>query len=792
MSPLHFFATVIAFLIIGNAHAQNIQGRVTDRKNEPVPYAVIITYSLPDTTLLKTELTDAAGQYSIPAPGKYPALLVVNASGYRANSKLLDNFSAKIDIVLDASVKELNDVTISSHKKVIEQQIDRTVFNVENSISSIGSDAYDVLKKAPGVRVAHDGVMIAGKSTVSIMINDKLVQLPAEELESLLRSIPADNVSRIEIITTPPAKYDAQGNAGIVNIITKKYLADGMNGNITSSYTQRIKGSENIEGAFNWRNGKLNVFGNANSTWLDLTTPRNTTIYYPAQVQMQHLDQTNTPWFYRADVGADYKLSPHSTIGILYTNGNMDKQQDQFYTTRVLNNGYQDSVMNTRSHQQEYGHRDVINVNYEWDIDTAGKKLNMEFDYFNRKGNTYRVANMQNFFTDGTATAPLNNNATYAYNNILMKYGKVDLNLPTRIAVFAIGAKLSATQNTSENIYSVLDNNVYVLDTLRSDHFKYKEQVEAAYASAQRSLGKWELKAGVRAEYTNTQALSEAMHQTVNNDYLKLFPTAYLRYKMNDENILGITYSSRIDRPEFWIMNPFRNYFDANSYEQGNPFLQPAFSKNLELNYTLKSTYTITLFTQQVEQQITRLAITDATNNNYYYTQTNSGTTNNYGLSAAADINPTNWWEGNLQAYGYYNVFRSSYYGNYVKYHHAAFTIDATNTFTLNKRKTLLAELGCNYTSFQQLDYDIQLPEFFAWGAIKALFYNKQLAVALSTEDPFRTNKDRTRNMYNGTVENNYFDNRQVQVAITWKFGKRFLKDTKDHGNNDDDARRIK
>jgi outer membrane receptor protein involved in Fe transport len=778
--------------LCGHAGAQ-ISGKVTDRKNAPVPFAVVLLQTLPDSVVSKTELTDTFGNYTI-SGGTYPMLLSVQAVGYELQSKLLTAAGGPQDFILSATEKYLSDVTVSVRKKLIERKVDRTVLNVENSIASIGSDAYEALKKAPGVRVSTGSISIVGKSTVSIMINDRLLELTGDELESMLRSIPSDDIVRIEVITTPPAKYDAQGNAGIINIVTRRSSKNGLNGNITGTYAQRVRGSESVEGAFNWRQGKLNVFGNGNSIWFTFTSPQNTTTFYPGQQQHTYLDQVNRPWYYRADVGADYNLTGRAVIGVLYTNGNLSKSVDQWYNTTVLNTVQQriDSILYTNAHTREYGHRDVVNVNYEWKMDSAGKKLNVDVDYFDRKGNTTRVAALQDTYSGGGPTGFANTNSTYGYNNVLMKDARLDVLLPSKWATFSVGGKVSATDNSSENIFSNLYAGSYVPDPLRSDQFHYTENVQALYASAQRTWGKWEAKAGLRGEYTETEAVSLAMNETIRNEYFKLFPTAYLLYKANDDNSLALTYSRRIDRPNLWIMNPFREYITYNSYDQGNPFLQPSFSDNIEVHYTYRANYTVTLFTEQVQHEITHLAITDTVNNSYYYTQANAGTSRNYGISMAASFGPTPWWEGNAQASGFYNVFSSSYYGQNVRYALAGFSAEMSNSFVLNGPKTLLAEIGGNYTSREQVNYELQRGAFFLWGGMKALFMHKQLVVALSTEDPFRTNLERARNVYNGTLVSNYFDDRLVQLSVTWKFGNRYLKENRDHSMSAEDARRVR
>ncbi|XZF16048.1 TonB-dependent receptor domain-containing protein [Chitinophagaceae bacterium MMS25-I14] len=766
------------------AQAQHIfHGSVNNKEKQPVAYATVIWQSLPDSTIKATTMADSNGMFSFAVPAS-KGLLNVRAAGYKTFFKsITDTAFRYADALLQTDSKALGEVTVTASKPLLERKADRTIFNVENSIASVGSDALEALKKAPGVRVDNnDDISLAGKSSVSVMINNKLTQLSGEELAGVLQSIPSDQLSRIEIITTPPAKYDAAGNSGIINIITKKSLKNGLNGNIELGYQQNSSAAQSGNGAFNYRHNRINIYGNGNSYNGSYHPHQEYDIFFPGQQAVQRKDDRTTQIFDRFQLGADYNLSKNAVIGVLYTLGfgGPHWKEDETVVTSMYNTGtgHTDSVMRTSGHRRERGLRNVANLNYEWKMDSTGRKLSADLDYFTRTGRNSRDFVTGNEWSDGTTTGISSDNHTSGKQVIDIRSAKADVEWPTTFARYTFGAKASFIHNTSNNLFQYFNGNTYVTDTGKTNDFDYHENTQALYLSADKELSKkWQLQLGLRGEYTQTKGYSPTLNQTNTNSYFKLFPTVFVQYKPKEDHIFGFNYSRRIERPDFWIMNPFRSYTTATSYEEGNPFLQPSFSNNLELSYTLQSTYTFTVYTQQISDYFTRISKVDTLQQGISFHQANAGKIANYGLTANAVLTPFKWWECNLQLNGYYNKFSASGMAQAVSYGKAAWFAEVSNDFTLNREKTLLAELSGEYQSSQQSDYDVQRTHWTANAGIKKLMLHKQLAVALDVDDIFRTLRTRTYNQFNGTISNSYNDDRCLRFSLSWKFGNRNIQD---------------
>lgn len=786
-------------LLFNDAQAQtSIYGKVTDNEGALITSADIVLMTLPDSSIIKADVTDSAGKYKIQCDIKTSLLARISAVGCADAFFVIDSFAGENierDIKMALIANKLNDVTVVAAQPLLERKPDRIVFNVATSVASIGVDAYDALRKAPGVRVSDNGVGIVGKSTVSVMINERLVRLSGNELEAFLRTISAENIIKIEVITTPPARYDAQGNAGIINIVTKKSTKNGFNGDIGIGYQQRTKGSEKFSENLNFRHNKLNVYNTGTTNNFNFYSTQNTTASYATQVQHQYFTQKNSPLYNRYEIGIDYNLKPGNVIGILYTIGSTDRHTGQYYNAPVTDiaSGMVDSTLRTDAIEREKALRNVLNLNYEWQIDSTGKKLNVDADYFTRTENDSRDFSSETFLPGGYFARPTMYNRTLGKQKVGIVSLKADMVLPIDFAEISFGAKASSVHTYSNNRFSSLKGSDYIPDMSKTNEFDYRENTEALYASAVRSSGQFEMQLGLRGEYTQTRGVSYTLAQTVTRQYFQLFPTGYLQYSPNEDNIFNLNYSRRIDRPSFEEMNPFRSYGSGTSYESGNPFLQPSFSNNIELSYTLQSKYTVTAFTELVHNFYTRVSKVDVLNNTFYYTADNAGDAINTGLSASMVFSPVKWWETNIQAAGYYNKITSSYYNSQALANGTgAFSFQTDNTFSCNKAKTIIASAGFSYTSRQQDDFDIQSSFYTVEAGARMLFFDKKLTFAMNVFDVFRSEKYHFVNQYNGVVQDNYFDAQCLRLSLNWKFGNNKLKAKRDRPTDTEEIRRSK
>ncbi|MBS1687478.1 MAG: TonB-dependent receptor [Bacteroidetes bacterium] len=764
-----------------------IQGKITDKSGKSIILSTAVLLNKTDSNIIATAEADSAGNYSISCAGLRDILLKATAPGYTAQTIRVAETNTRFDFVLDENTKALASVTITAQKPLIEHKADRIIYNVESSVAADGSDAYDLLKKVPGVTVSKDVIGIAGKSSVMVMINEKTVEIDGEELAAVLKSIGSDNISRIEVITTPPAKYDAEGNSGIINIITKKAIDDGLSGNITAGYRQNSMGAPFTEGAFNYKKGSWDVYGNGNIMNTNWKPVEQYTAFYPTERLEQKNNITNQfPWG-RCQLGIDYKLNKNSTIGLLYTYGTSDPQSNELIKAAFYNKyNVIDSIVSTGAHTNESGRRNVLNLNYEWRIDSSGKKLNVAADYFTRKGRKTRDFTTTDNYGDGSATGIASIDRSIGTQVVDIESIKADMEWPTALANISFGGKASMVHNTSDNTFKYLEGSEYITDPGKTNQFDYKENTQALYLSAKRTYKAWELQAGLRGEYTQTTGYSPTMGQSNVNNYFKLFPTVYIQYAASEDHSFRISYSKRIDRPDFWLLNPFRYYSTTNSYTEGNPFLQPSYNNNIELSYTLKSNYTFTLYTQIQDNVYTQVLQVDTINSGLYFRMANVGKSVNYGFTSNGRFEPTNWWESNVQLTAYYGTFSSAYYNELQasKYSKSSFSISVNNSIFLNENKTLLAEVNFVYQANQQSAFDMEYAAGNLDMGIKAMFFNKRLIVALETADILATDRTQLKNLYNQSLTNNYEDERELRFSLSYKFGKR-------HGTDEEREQKV-
>lgn len=799
-TPFILIISCLLSLCNYRAAAQHvITGSIKDEQGKCIPYASTILQRASDSSIQFTAIADSMGNYKMDIAELGGSYITVSAAGYATTAKTITDLAAtrqQIDFVLAQESKELKEVAISIKKPLIERKADRVIFNVENSISSIGGNALDALGKAPGVRVSsNNDISLAGKSTVNVMINDKLVRMGGEELADMLRTIPSENVMKIEVITTPPAKYDAAGNSGIINIVTKKSNKKGLNGSVGVNAIQNSLRSAIGIGSLNYRNNDLNMYAFSNGGDNFSKPVETNSTQYPLQQLNQVNHVNNLRNFHYHQAGIDYNVNPKTIIGIQYTYAGSTPKMNEGIEGRWVNaaNGI-DSIIKTRANTHDFGERNVVNLNYERKFDSTGKKLNIDGDFFTRIGRTVRDFTTTDVLADGSPTGYNSTNQSTGKQVLYIGSLKADITFPTKFAELSFGAKGSFIHVLSDNVFSYLSGGAYVVDPGKTNKFDYRENTEAAYISAQKKLNKqWDAQLGLRAEYTQTRAASLTLATANETKYVQLFPTGYLQYTVNENNAFNLNYSRRIERPNMSMINPFRVYMTPTSYAEGNPFLQPSFTSNLELSYTLRSRYTFTTYVQHTQQTSTQLLEIDSVNKGFHFKYANIGTVLNYGITASALATPVKWWECNMQFYGYHTTVNANYYntGIYNHYDMTGFIIEGDNNFTLNKEKTLFAEAGFAYSSTLMENYNINYPRWSVNAGMRALFFKKNLTAGFTVGDVFRSNRIKVRNVYNNSMTNNYYDEQGIRVNVTYKFGNKNIKGKRERNTNLEESRRM-
>lgn len=600
-----FIALCLCFSV-SLLHAQthfSLKGKTLGFQQKSLSGATIYLKRADDSVLVKTEISDSEGKFSFDKvqPSTYRISVVL--LGYQTyKSEVITVNSDKIveDIILIEQSTALKGVVIAGEKKFVEQKIDRTVVNVDAMISAAGSTVMDVLEKSPGILVDQNGaISLKGKNSVTIFIDGKPTYLSGADLDSYLRTLSASNIDQIELMTNPPAKYDAAGNGGVINIKTKKNKVKGFNGGLNLGFIQGFYSKTNNSANFNYRNQKINVFGNlsmaANKAFSDLAINRYFANSGVSPTFLQNSFIRRMGESYNAKVGLDYYASENTTFGIGFTGLLNPSRERTDNISKLMNasNGI-DSTIVALNNQERRFENGGLNLNYRKQIDTKGGELTADLDYVN-----YQTNSDQTF-----------DNSSYLANGSLKNADRLTGSLPAQITIysaktdfskplssgykFETGLKTSYTSTDNVADYFITKNNITRADYDKTNHFIYKEQINAAYMNLNKDFKRFSMQLGLRLENTNSNG-----HQLGNiqkpdsvfkRNYTGIFPTAYVLYRLDSvgDQSINLNYGRRIDRPFYQDLNPFLAPLDKFTYYVGNPFLKPSYAHNVELSYTYK------------------------------------------------------------------------------------------------------------------------------------------------------------------------------------------------------------
>ncbi|OOQ61592.1 TonB-dependent receptor [Mucilaginibacter pedocola] len=640
----------------------SLSGKITGTNQQPLDGATVYLLNGADSVLLKTALADAKGEYKFVnlKTGSYK--LSVSTVGYKSyRSAVFQLVGDKVmqAIVLEALGTALKEVSITAQRPFVQQLIDRTVISPEALISNAGGTALDVLEKSPGVLVDQNGAVTLKGKGVTIFIDDKPTYLSGAELESYLRSLNASAIDQVELMPNPPAKYDAAGNGGVINIRTKKSKLRGFNGSLNLAYARGRYGRTNNSLNFNYRNNQLNVFGNLNyghnSGFSDLDIYRHfqdangvVTSNFAQNSYIKRASDT-----YLAKVGADYYLNEKSTLGVNFTGITNPSSNTTPVTSLFTNAANQlDSTILADNRQHNTFRNGGANLNYRYQIDKSGHELAVDADYLDYKTNANQSFNNSSFLPDGTLVK--NEILTGMLPaHIKIWSGKVDYSRPLKNGLkLAAGAKTSYTNTDNIADYFYKTNGTMVPDYGKTNHFIYKENINAAYLNANKDFKRLSIQAGLRLENTVSDGHQlgnvQKPDSSFKRHYTNLFPTVYLLYKLDtaDRNQFSINYGRRIDRPYYQDLNPFLSPLDKFTYYTGNPFLRPTFTDNIELSHIFKNRFTTTVSYSRSRDDVNEtIEIVDGI---YYSRPGNIGRYTVKQISFNASFDPTKWFNLNF------------------------------------------------------------------------------------------------------------------------------------------------
>lgn len=782
------------FLINYSVGQHKIQGTVRDQDQNKVPFATIVLLNT-DSSVAATALADSAGMFMISQLKTSTYTLTIASMGYAPYKQAFNlHHDTTINPLLAIVRSQLGVVEVVQQKPLIERKTDRVVFNVGQSITAIGSNGLEAISKAPGVKVADNSISLVGKGAVQVMVNDRLLQLSGEDLTRYLQSLSANDIGSIEVMTNPPARYDAAGNAGLINIVLKRNRKQGYNGTIQGGYKQAdYYGTGELGGNMNYNAGNWSLYGNLGATKGRFLEGFKTDLYYPAQTWMQSDTGDYKIKEVHGTLGADYQLSSKSSIGMVYMGGTGRYDGSDHVQNPIYNlNGQLDSTLRTYAVYQPVWVNNAVNLHYLTNLDDKGKKLSMDADFFNYHREDQSDFESNSYTASGEIT-PWGKNLYYntAKQNINIYTFKADIELPTTFAKFMLGGKIGFIDNYSNALYYRILEQTHVYDSTRSSEFTYKENTQALYASASKELGKWTMQAGIRGEFTQTNGYSHTLLQTNTNQYFKIFPSVFVSYRQDDNNTYAFTYGKRINRPTFWTLNPYKSLLTAYSYFEGDPYLQPEYNSNFELSHTFKSLLTTTAFLNITNNGFENIWMPNSDTNVVFKRPINFLTSYRYGISETISITPWSWLESMNMVSVYYTNARSAI-PNVKELSDWGCYISTNNTITFNEAKTFMGAVNfwcqfpeVNHISTSNTYYKLDL-------GIKVLALQKQLAIALNANDLLRSSASVMYTTVNNIRQTftNFQVNRNVTLSLTYKFGNNALKsNTHNTGNEEERSR---
>ncbi|MBO9585486.1 MAG: TonB-dependent receptor [Flavobacterium sp.] len=697
-------------------------------------------------------------------------------------------------IILKENETKLVEVVVQSKKKTIEQKTDRVVYNLENNVTTTGGDALSAINTAPGVVVKNDIITILGKGTSRVMIDGRLIELTGEELNNFLKSISAADIKNIEIISNPPAKYEADGIGGLINIIMKKGVRDSWKNSTTVSYDQNKYGIYTLRDNFFYSKNKFRFSASVNGKTGYKNSTENLDMYFPDGLSTMRADTKIKNENFSGKLALDYDLSPRTSIGFQFMNdrNNPDFGSDIRIEKYNTQNELQHVTLN-KSFTDKGSKNQTYNAHFITKLDSLNRKLSFDVDYFDYSSKFDRNF-IANDYNPDMEFIDLNQAGRNISNQDIDNWSfKADMEHPFQSFNLSYGAKMSFTNSISDVVFYNTATGTPELDPSQSNRFKYTENNQAVYINGDKKINeKWNLQMGLRLENTQTNGLSEAMNQENVNNYLKLFPTFYASYKKNENNTFSLNYGKRINRPRFDLLNPFRVYINSNSYSEGNPFLKPSFSDNFELSHSYKDVLRTSVFVNAITNGYGIVFTSNPETNTQIVTRENYYKGLNYGVGETYSATFTDWWQSENTLYFLGSETKFIKDINATPSNSLQIDFTTNNTFVLGKNTKL--QIDFNYsTPFKSGLYEIGYVSSFDIG-FKQDLLNKTLQIAFLANDIFNTSylKEFT-SVVNGVkqVYSQNESNRFVRLSVIYNFGNKKINVKERNFGNQEERKRA-
>jgi len=777
------FILFTLMICIGTSAMAQITGEAMDNQHGSLPGTTVLLLKLPDSVQVSAQTTDTGGKFRFDQVARGRYLMKATMIGYNTIYGNPFEFSGEgtytQDLQLREETKLLKEVSISYTVPQLEQKSDRLVVSLEK-LNTTGDNALDVLKKAPGIRLdKDDNILFRGNGGVSIMIDGRLTYMSGTELSNYLKTLPANAISKIELMANPPANYDAEGTAGIINIIMKRNRSFGYNGTATATagYGKygKLSGGLNL----NYNVDKVSFYTRLSEDYNDsynkLTMDRHIGTDLYQLDNFWHPINNITAY----TIGADYFANKKSTFGIMFKGYNLPQNADVSSNSVTTNSSdvQTGSVTGTNAQKiniNNYG----LNLNYNFKIDTTGQKLSLDADYLHK--NTSENDFYTNLYFNGSGAAigqPLYLRSTNPVSYSLRAI-KADYIYPFAKTWRAeAGLKSSWVSNDNNAKFDSLKSAGWMTDPLQSNHFLYSENINAAYLTISTSFGKsLDLKASIRTEQTVSTANSLTMQQVIKRNYLQLFPSFFSTYRINEDNQINASFSSRITRPNYARLNPFIKYSDPYTAFEGNPFLQPSLSKSFLLNYTYKNFQVLSLSYIKVNDDVNSVIYQNDQSKQSINRYENLGSTSSLSATSAGTFKISKFWNVSAEIDASYNKVNTLVQNLPYNSSKLSWSANADQTFLFPENFKVLLSAQYYSPSVSGLARTLSGSQIDI-GATKT-FLNKRATLSFKARDIFFGNRYRSILQYNNvnTTWNNEWESRRFSLGFTYLFGNSNIK----------------
>ncbi len=771
------------------AQDYKIEGKVVDQKNEPLGFVNILLLQKNDSTVIKGNSSSEEGNFSIENITKGSYLLKYSYIGYKILFKEINLSSDLVleNVVLEESPEQLGDVTITGRKNKpkVKRLVDRLVFEVAGT-PLVENSIFDLLRRTPGVVAINEQLSIRNSSSIQVLINDRKVNLPQEDIINFLTGTDAGAVEAIEVITNPSSRYDAEGGA-ILNIKTSKNIAPGYNGNVFTNYRVGVFPKVSISTNHFLKTDKLQL--SFNYTVNDLKS-----IFEQSEdVSFIENDEIVSNWdFDAADIANiqrhtsslffDYDINDKNTLSASLVTSFLPSYDKNIFTNAAINdaNNIPESSFITNNNTQYDNLNLALDVAYVTSLNDKGAKFILNGNYTYYQDERIQTLDTDFFDNNGIKTGD-NDFSTDTDKRIQLYSAQADFILPLEEgSEFETGTKVATINSLNNIIQPGFDQTQPGEDPTENDVFDYDETIAAAYVTYSKGWDKWNFKGGLRAEYTKTDGISEALGKVNDNEYVEFFPTFYVQYQPNDKHNISINYGRRITRPRYNSVNPFRLFTGNNTFTLGDPNLLPSFKDLVTFSYTFDNSYTFEFYYRFNSNALKHLTFQDNESNFIQYINTNIDRELSYGFDFLMQKTIFGFWDIDMTNSYFYSAerFRNIENEN-VLIDNGLWTLylEMNNYFTISAKKGLTVDLNTGYVSEVVMGNSIMEDYSYVNISVSKKLFKNRAVLTLGLNDVF-SDSDITinRNFENqrGTRFDNY-ENPVFRVGFRYTFGNKSL-----------------